>query len=194
MKKLLSLCLAAALCLLCACAGSADAPADVPSSPEAGLTPEQQLIADAVNETLQSEEFASWGALYKEFTGSEPNAPAITSALHYTIDDFDGEAIDCYLVNIDADTAHWIDEQAQQGSADERFQLYIDAQTGAVYNSIALDAPGFDGDTSTPEGKATYLLWIYGNAQTGDMVFVNDTETVTTLGETDIAAIAAALE
>lgn len=159
------------------------------------LTAEQQLVADAVRATLLSEEFAACQTLYKEFMGSDPKTPEITNVLHYQIGSFDGESIDCYLINVSADIAYWINKEAEEGAVEEQFQILVDTNTNAVYNSITTDIANYNGDTSTSESRATYLLWVYNGIQTGyyDGFFRNEMEITTELTTADIAAISSAL-
>lgn len=159
------------------------------------LTAEQQLIADAVRATLLSEEFAAWQTLYKEFMGSDPKTPEVTSALHYQIGSFDGEKVDCYLINISADIAYWVNKEAEEGAVEEQFQILVDTNTKAVYNSITADLGNYNGDISTSESRATYLLWVYNGIQTGNSTgsILNEMEITTELTEADIAAISTAL-
>ncbi|MBP1581245.1 MAG: hypothetical protein J6A26_02445 [Oscillospiraceae bacterium] len=181
MKKLLAFLLAAAMSLsLTACGG---------------MSKEQQLIADVVNETIQSEDFAQWQTLFKEFTGNTADAPEVRSVLHYQIDDFEGEKADCYLINISADIGYWINEANQEGASSNKFQICIDNTTNISYDSIHSDAANFNGDVSTAEGRALYLLWIYLNMANDDYSgsFLNDTEIVTEFSEKDIQAINDAL-
>ena len=60
-----------------------------------------------------------------------------------------------------------------------------------VIDSITVDALYFNGDTSTPEGRATYLLWIFGNMMNGtnEGSFLNDSETVTEWSADEVAII-----
>lgn len=159
------------------------------------LTAEQQLVADAVNATIQSEDFAAWQSLYKEFMGNDPKTPEVTSALHYQIGSFDGEKVDCYLINISADVAYWVNKEADEGAVEEQFQILVDTNTKAVYNSITADIANYTGDISTSESRATYLLWVYNGIQTGNSTgpILNEMEITAELTTADIAAISAAL-
>ena len=71
----------------------------------------------------------------------------------------------------------------------------IDNTTNISYDSIHSDAANFNGDVSTAEGRALYLLWIYLNMANDDYSgsFLNDTEIVTEFSEKDIQAINDAL-
>lgn len=159
------------------------------------LTAEQQLVADAVNATIQSEEFATWQSLYKEFMGKDPKTPEITNVLHYQIGSFYGEKVDCYLINISADIAYWINKEAEEGAVEEQFQILVDTNTKAVYNSITTDLANYNGDTSTAENRATYLLWVYNGIQLGNSngFIISEMEITTELTEADIAVISTAL-
>lgn len=179
MKKMIALLLAAGMAIsLCACGAKK-------------LTAEQQMIVDAVHSQIQSENFAEWQKLAENFKGSTPKAPEVTSVMHYEINDFEGEKMDCYLVNISADVAWWFNEEAQQGSMAERYQLYVSSDGKTVIDSISSDAAGFDGDTSTSEGRAIYLLWTFGNMMDGSYEgnFLNDGETVTEWSADELAVI-----
>lgn len=188
MKKWIALLLAAIMALsLCACGGKNDNGAA--NGEGSGLTAEQQLIVDAVRTEVQSEKFAAWQALYKEDMGSDPKAPEVTTVLHYEIADFEGEKMDGYLVNISAGVRHG----APDGNTytDSRYGLFVSSDGKTVIDSITVDAPSFDGDTSTPEGRATYLLWIFGgiidDSYHGN--FLNDAETVTEWSADELAII-----
>lgn len=179
MKRVLCLFLVVMMVFsLCACGG------------KSGVTPEQ-MIADAVRTQVESETFAERQELAESFMGSAPKAPEVTSVIHYEIGDFEGEKMDCYLVNISADVAWWYNEEAQQGSLAERYQLYVSSDGKTVMDSISVDAMDFNGDVSTPEGRATYLLWLYGSMMDGnyDGAFLNDSETVTEWPADKLAAI-----
>lgn len=193
MKKLLSLLMAAIMCLsIVACGENGKTGDKLAGDPdEVGLTNEQQLIVEGVNAKLSAEEFAGWQSLYREFTGEEPKSPEIANITHYQIDDFDGEKVDCYLINISADVAYWIDEGAEQGSIESNLYLIIDGKTETVYDNIATDALNAQHDTTTDYGRATYLLWIYANSQSGAYSgnYLNDSETVTELSSEDVQAI-----
>lgn len=155
------------------------------------LTEEQQLIIDAVNAKLASEEVANWLSLCKEFTGEEAPAPKVTNVTHYQIPDFDEVEMDCYLVTVSSKFAHWVDEGAQQGAVDEKLFLFIDNNTKNVVDSITTNASNVQHDTKTEEGRATYLLWIYNNVSDGSYngFYLNDQETVTELTEVDLKVI-----
>ena len=190
MKRALALLLALTMVLsLCACGGNSND--GVADSGESSLTAEQQMIVDAVCAQTQSDDFAGWQALYQDFSGETPKAAEVTAVKHFAIDDFEGEKLDCYLVNISADVAWWVNEEAQQGITDTQFQLFVSSDGKTVMNSILVDAGNFDGDISTPEGRAMYLLWIFGNMMSGnyDGSFVNDSETVTDWSADELAVI-----
>ena len=182
MKKIFIIVLAVILCFcLTACGGK--------------LTEEQQLVADSVKTVLSSADYASWTALYKEFTGNDAKAAEITDVTHYQIDDFDGDKMDCYLVSISADVAHWVNEELEQGAVEERVNLLIHAENGNVINSITSDVMNFNGDTSTHEGRELYILWIYSNMQTGGYsgAILNDSETLTVFEDKALEAIEKAI-
>ena len=179
MKKWIVLLLTAVLCLsLAACGGK-----------NSSLTAEQQRIVDAVKTEVQSEKFTEWQTLYKNFTGSAPKAPEVNAVIHYEIEDFEGEKMDCYLIDITADVCHG----APDGNtyADSRYGLFVSSDGKTVIDSITVDAPGFNGDTSTPEGRATYLLWLFGGMMDGtyEGSFLNDSETVTEWSADKVAII-----
>ena len=164
------------------------------STPTAGgnkLTAEQQIVVDAVNAQLHSETFAAWQSLAKDFMGSEPRSPEVTAVYHYSVDDFEEEAVDCYLVNISADIGYWDNEEAGQGSLVGRYQIFISADGRTVIDSISTDAGNFNGDTSTSEGRATYLLWMFGNMMDGryEGDLLNNQETVTIWADADLKVV-----
>ena len=183
MKKWLALLLAAVMCLsLAACGGKNDSKGN-------SLTAEQQLVADAVRTEVQSEKFAAWQTLYKETTASDPKAPEVSAVVHYMLEAFEGEKIDCYLVGITADVGHG----APDGNTymDHHYGLFVSGDGKTVIDSITVDAPSFNGDTSTLEGKATYLLWIFGGMMDGSYQgnFLNDSETLTEWSADEVAII-----
>ena len=148
MKKWLALLLAAVMVFsLCACGEKGTE--STPAAGESALTAEQQMIVDAVSAQIRSETFAQWQELAEQFKGSAPKAAEVTSVLHYEIEDFEGEKMDCYLVNISADIAWWDNEAAQQGTLEERYQLYVSSDGKTVMDSVSTDAGNFNGDTST---------------------------------------------
>lgn len=194
MKKLLALLLVSIMALsLVACGGKGETTPteETNATEETKLTEEQQLIIDTVNAKLATEEFANWQSLYKEFTGNEATAPKVSNVTHYQNSDFDGEAIDCYLVAISADVAYWMNEEAQQGIAENKFYIFVDSNAQAVYDSITTNAFNVDHDTTTEQGRATYLLWIHNNTLDGsyDGFYANDSETITELTEADLEVI-----
>ncbi len=151
----------------------------------------EQRIVKAVNEIVQSKDFASYQELYKQFKSESPSAPKVTNVTHYQIEDFDGVKMDCYLVNVSAGVAYWINEQEYQGAAEENFYVFVDANKNVFYDSISTNALGGDHDTSTAQGRATYLMWIYANIQSGEYQgdYLNDSETVTEMSADVIAAV-----
>ena len=194
MKKWLALLLAAVMAFsLCACGEKGTE--STPGAEESALTAEQQIIVDAVSAQIQSQTFAQWQELAEQFKGSAPKAPEVTAVLHYEIGDFEGEKMDCYLVNISADVAWWVNEAAQQGTREERYQLYVSSDGKTVMDSVSTDAGNFNGDTSTPEGRATYLLWMFGNMMGGNYQgnVLNDSETITEWSADELAVINANL-
>ena len=170
---------------------AADAENSVPSTGASELTAEQQLIVDAVTAQIHSDTFAAWQSLAKDFMGSDSRAPEVTAVYHYSIDDFDDEKIDCYLVNISADVGYWSNEEAQEGALLDRYQIFISADGKTVMDSISTDAGNFNNDISTSEDRAIYLLWMFGSMMDGSYKgdFVNDRETVTIWTDADLSVV-----
>ena len=206
MKKLISLLLAVVLCTtLVACGGNNSTesttepttqPTTEPVVTEPPLTEAQMLVIDAVNAKINSEEFVSWENLYMEFTGTKTTlTPQVTNVTHYEIEDFDGAKVDCYLVTIAANIAHWVNEEAEQGAIDGQMFVFVDANAATSFDSITTDASNAQHDTTTEQGRATYLMWLYGEAQTGSFSgpYLNDSESVTEMSEAEIDAINDAL-
>ena len=104
MKKWLALLLAVVMVFSLSACGEKGTES-TPAAEGSALTAEQQMIVDAVSAQIQSENFAQWQELAEQFKGSAPKAPEVTSVLHYEIGDFEGEKMECYLVNISADIA-----------------------------------------------------------------------------------------
>ena len=191
MKKTLALLLALVMVLsLCAC-GQKESENNAPAKEENKLTAEQQIVVDAVKAQIHSDTFDAWQSLAKNFKGSEPKTPEVTAVYHYSIDDFEGEKMECYLVNISADIGYWDNEEAQQGSLVESYQIFVSVDGKNVIDSISVDAGNFNGDTSTTEGRATYLLWMFGNMMNGlyDGNFANDSEKVTIWADADLKVV-----
>lgn len=206
MKKLISLLLAVVLCTtLVACGGNNSTesttepttqPTTEPVVTEPPLTEAQMLVIDAVNAKINSEEFVSWENLYMEFTGTKTTlTPQVTNVTHYEIEDFDGAKMDCYLVTIAANIAHWVNEEAEQGAIDGQMFVFVDANTATSFDSITTDASNAQHDTTTEQGRATYLMWLYGEAQTGSFSgpYLNNSESVTEMSDAEIDAINDAL-
>ncbi len=170
---------------------AADTKGSTPSAGGNKLTAEQQIVVDAVKAQLHSETFAAWQSLAKDFKGGEPKSPEVTAVYHYSVDDFEEEAVDCYLVNVSADVGYWDNEEAGQGSLAERYQIFISADGKTVLDSISTDAGNFNGDTSTSEGRATYLLWMFGNMMDGryEGDFLHNQETVTIWSDADLKVV-----
>ncbi len=166
-----------------------------PTVPEVSLSEEQMLVLDTVQTVLGSEEFANRQSLYKDFTGDKPRNAEIAKIVHISCDDFDGVAVDGYLVSIAADVAWWIDEAAQRGSTDDHFNIFIDSNSKTVYDSITTDAGNAEKDTTTDEGRAMYLLWIFGNTLDGSYEgnYLNDSETAVEMTADEISLINAEL-
>lgn len=158
------------------------------------LKEEHRLIAEMTEQLIASEAFVGWQETYRELTGNAPNAPRVESALRYEIPDFEGEKMDCWLVNISADVGRWF--AADQGVAENRVLLFIDLTSGKVYDSFSTDAMNAVGDLSIAEGRAIYMLWYYYNDVNGQCgrPWLNDSETMTELTVEDIDAINAYLE
>lgn len=194
MKKWIALLLAAVLCLsLAACGGNGgNGEAD---GGDSSLTAEQQLIVDAVKTEIQSEKFAEWQTLYKNVMGSDPKAPEVSAVMHYEIEDaefIEGEKIgkiDCYLIDITADVCNGVSDDRTY--TDSRYGLFVSSDGKMVIDSITVDAHNFNGDTSTPEGRATYLLWMFGGMMDGNYEgsFLNDREKVTEWSADEVAII-----
>lgn len=210
MKTILAFLLALALCLsLCACGGSAPAtptaeptveptveptPEAVPT--ETPLSEAQKLVIDTVNAKISSEEFAAWEQLYMDFTGTKLALdPQVVNVTRYQIKDFEGVEMDCYLIALAANIAHWVNEEAEQGAIDGQLFIFVDANTATSFDSITTDALGVQHDTTTELGRATYLLWIYAGIQDGSYSgnYLNDSETVSELTAEEIDAINDAL-
>ena len=190
MKKWLALLLAVVMVFSLSACGEKGTES-TPAAEGSALTAEQQMIVDAVSAQIQSETFAQWQQLAEQFKGSAPKAPEVTAVTHYEIGDFEGEKMDCYLVNISADIAWWDNEEAQQGSLVERYQLYVSSDGKTVMDSVTTDAGNFNGDTSSPEGRATYLLCMFGNMMGGNYQgnFLNDSDTITEWSADELAVI-----
>lgn len=206
MKKLLSIVLALVMCLsLCACGGNGNTesttaptaePTTEPIVTEPPLTEAQMLVIDAVNAKINSEEFASWENLYMELTKTKVTLdPQVTNVTHYEIEDFDGAKMDCYLVTVAANIAHWINEEAEQGAIDGQVFIFVDVNTATSFDSITTDASNVQHDTTTEQGRATYLLWMYTNIQDGSYSgsYLNDSEIVTEMSAAEVDAINDAL-
>ena len=196
MKKIISILLASVMTFsLVACGGNETVPETVIETADEKLTLDEgqkQLIINSINAKFESEEFVEWSELYTEFTGNTPKTPKVTHITHYTIDDFEGAKMNCYMVNIAADVAYWVNKDAEQGAVEESFRLFIDCSTQTTYDNITTNAGNVETDTSTDEGRATYLLWIYGesiNNQRTEEHYLNETETVSVIFEEDVEAI-----
>ena len=194
MKKILALLLVSIMALsLVACGGKEEAPPTegTNATEETKLTEEQQFVIDTVNAKLSTKEVVNWLSLCKDFTGEEAPAPTVTNVTHYQIPDFEGAEMDCYFVTVTSKFAHWVNEEAQQGALDENLYLFIDSNTQNVVDYITTDAGNANHDTSTEEGRTTYLLWIYGEVMSGNYEgdYLNGSETVTELTEADLEVI-----
>ncbi len=145
-------------------------------------------VSEAVKASVATEEFAAMQELFREFSGSVPDSPEVTRALRYQLEDFEGENMDCYLIEISADMAHWVNEAAAEGIVEYSFHVFVDAETGVAYDSIALDSLNYSGALSTDEDKAAYLLWIFANspADAQHISFMNNTESISWLSEAEI--------
>ena len=202
MKKFIAIILALVMCLsLCACGAAAEpaiepttdaaeATTEAPNEPP--LTEEQLMIMDVVKNVMAMEEFEVWEELYTQFTGEKAqNEGAIADVTHYQIPDFEGEKMDCYLINIPTDIGRWVNEEAEQGVLEESIYLFVDAESKTVYDSITTDAMNGASDTSTELGRAAYLMWIYSATQTGgyDGNYLNETETVTHMSGAEVEAM-----
>lgn len=155
------------------------------------LSRDVECLTEQINKKIESEEFVSWQQLYQEFTGEEPKTPEVTHIMRYALNDFDGADVDCYLIDVSADVAFWMNEEAEQGAVDESFQLLIDVKTMKSYDNISTNAGNEQPDTTTNEGRANYLLWIYGNLREGDYNgnLVRDTESMIEMSAEDLAEI-----
>ena len=142
---------------------------------------EAPVISNIVNKVLETETFASWQQLYTEFTGEEAKAPEVTHVMRYTLEDFDGAKVDCYLVDVSADVAFWVNQEAQQGAVDDSFQILMDTKTMKYYDNITMNAGNEQPDTATEEGRVKYLLGVYGSLRDDSFSgnLVNDMETIT---------------
>ena len=200
MNRFFALMMALVLCLgLCACGSTTEVTEPAAEVIETESVEEESLLTevhmqviDAIRSKIETEEFASWEQLYSEFTGTKINLdPQVINVTHYQIEDFSGEQVDCYLIAVAANIAHWVDEAAQQGAIDGQLLIYADANSTTVIDNISTNASNLQHDTSTPMGRATYLLWIYGEAQSGafEGFYVNDSETVSEMTEEELDAI-----
>lgn len=199
-KKLIAALLLLMCLLLAACGGGEEAappavPVEVAEQPLAAEA--QQLVATAVKDKLASAEFAAWQDLYRSFADKEPASGAeVTAVAHYAIADFSGAPVDCYLVEVAADVAHWVNEEKQQGAVEEQFLLLVDALSGTVWDSISTDALGVQHDTATEQGRATYLLWMFDAElhHSFNGYYLNDSESRSAATAADLAAINAAVK
>ena len=196
MKKILVMLLAFILCFsFVACGGNTEsqAPADEPNVDEP--KDPKQLVMEAVAQVIESQDFADWQTMYTGFTGNEAKAPKVTAVSRYQIPDFEGVEMDCYLINVTADIGYWIDPVAVRGVALEDFLLFVDASGETVYDSISTKALEADHDTSTEEGRATYLMWLYDSTLRWDFdgYYLNDSEVLTEWTAEDLEAVNAGL-
>ncbi len=168
---------------------------ETPSAGDAASSADQQLILNAVYAILDSEDFSNWQSLYQEFTGSAPRSAEIAKIVHFSIADFDGKAVDGYLISIAADVAWWHNEAAQEGITANHLNIFFDCNSYTLYDSITTNAGNAEMDTTTDNGRATYLLWMFGNILNGSYEghYVNDTETVVELTAEEIALLNAEL-
>ncbi len=145
-------------------------------------------VAEAVKLAAASEEFIARQELFKEFTGSTPDKAEVKRALHYQLEDFEGEKMDCYLVEISTDTAYWSNEAANEGAIEYSYYVFVNTESGVSYNSIALDSNNYNGALSTDEDKASYLLWSFSNspADSEYINLMNDEEIISWLSEAEI--------
>ncbi len=157
---------------------------------------DKRLIQDTVKAILESEQYKDWQDLYKQFVGSKPRSGEISAITHYQIDDFDGVKVEGYLIHISADVGWWMNEAEKQGATSNGFCIFINSATGQSYDSISTNAGNEEMDTATDEGRAKYLLWIFGNILNEDYSgnYLNNTEVVTVLSEDVIDALNDALD
>ena len=152
------------------------------------LSEEHQRIADAVTAVLGSDLMAQCRKDYADMMGSTPREDDIADIIRYQIGDFEGEKMDCYLVNVHADIG-----MADKNMLLNSFQIFVDAATGEYYDSLTVDAIGYmGGSLSSLKDKATYLLWGYGNMMSGNSgagSLLNSSEIITELSADDVDAI-----
>lgn len=156
-----------------------------------GLTAKQQRIADAVTAELHSEKFAAWQASYGENSWRDPQPPKVATVLHYFVPDFEGEEMECYLVDISADVCYT--DANGEAQRDSHYELFVSSDGTRVYDSITADIRNYRWDVSTFERRAAYLLWILesmidGNYN-GSGYFLNDTERVSKWSSGDLAIL-----
>lgn len=159
----------------------------------AALSAEHQLIADALTAVYSSDLVKQCQSDYKSMAGGIARDPEITDVIRYQIGDFEGEKMDCWLIYIAADIG-----MADRNMVTNNFQVFVDITTGAYFDSLTVDAMGYAGGSLDDlQGKATYLLWGYGNAMNtpgGANSLLNSSEIITDMSHEDIDAINSYLE
>ena len=157
------------------------------------LSEEHQLIVDVVKAVLDSDIIAQCWKDYADMMGGTARDPEITDVIRYQIGDFEGEKMDCWLINIATDIG-----MADRNMVTNNFQVFVDITTGAYFDSLTVDAIGYAGGSLDDlQGKATYLLWGYGNAMNtpgGASSLLNSSEIITDMSHEDIDAINSYLE
>ncbi len=156
---------------------------------------QQQIILEAVQTKLQSEEFAAWQQLAQECQGNRPRSPEIAQAIYvkivyYTASNFQGAESEGYLVTVGADVG-WMDDRYGESVANH-FTLFIDSSSLAVYDNISTDAgnKGAYADTKTEEGNALYMLWVYANTLGGhDSGFWDQAEAFIEMSQAELDSI-----
>ena len=151
MKKLLSLFLAAALCL--SFAGCGEAKIEKTSATDS----EKQIVIDAAVKFFESDTYKNCTALYEEITTEAPKGPEFVAAYTLKCDDVEGFAVDYVLCNVKAEVA-W---EAKDGNVINDVILFIvDNKTGNVYDTLSCDAKlaEFDYVMDDEESVALCLL------------------------------------
>lgn len=131
MKKLLSVILAAALCLsFTACGGTK-------INAVAATDTEKQAVIDAATEFFTGEAYITASTLYEELTTEKAAKPEILAAYTVKCDDVDGFAVDLILCRTKANIA-WTSFTGD-GCIHDTVLFIKDNNTGKIYDSFTHD-------------------------------------------------------
>ena len=128
MKKVLSVFMAAVLCLSFVACG------EPKIEKTAATDSEKQVVIDAAVKFFKGETYTNGAALFENLTGNTPKSPEFVAAYTLKCEDVEGFSVDYVLCNVKAEIA-W---EAKDGTvSNDKILFIVDNKTGTVYDTVS---------------------------------------------------------